>query len=722
MADEGTDAVEYEIYPDACVVATASSRPGTALLDPDLCKPPRKSKVKEESRVYGSGVKDEERLLFLLEELKAACFDIVSPLIKDYIWQHQPFNLDVVSTPTSSSSLSSSSSSLPHLHGMIKYGDNIDDEWFLVFLLYELSRNLPNISITVRDGDGQFLLIEAAYSLPRWLKPETSSNRVFIRQGCLHFLPPSSMPVNSSSSLQKALEVLARGDAVTKASDGVQQAITHRIGEYPERARSGIHKARCIVPLQVAQILKHEPQLISIAVEAFYRRDIDSVKAVARMKKFLSFKGGGDGNRGDDDDCGIIDMVEVMVSFSRAMYAQLVQQVFQAPRRYPMPPLSSPQFKAAELGMKLTCGFEMMYWERAGYEPQEGMQNQNTPDDASLTTPVKLDGVPDSDPGWQVFRSSLQNRGYFKGLMEGSKEHRQLLQAAVERYQESRLFSRVSSAMHAPIKCMNNIMAIPCTSSDFPAILQESDDDSWLYDGDTELTSALLERQKEMEAYEMRRASRKQSNKNAAADHETSNQDSPKRGLKEPSFDLAGLVQSMQAFVTKASSYEGAEVPDGDDEVSVNMSRFKKELESALGSSDLFAEFSHDPSAYDLDISDSDMDYGANYADGDDAFSSAYSSALEHELHQTSIAKSFITAEDALEQQPEVVVQTGEISDSEDIAPVDVDVNLVTNLLQSYMSQQGLPGPVSNLLGAMGINLPDMRDDKPPSRKGKEKS
>jgi len=110
---------------------------------------------------------------------------------------------------------------------------------------------------------------------------------------------------------------------------------------------------------------------------------------------------------------------------------------------------------------------------------------------------------------------------------------------------------------------MNDIMSIPCTSSDFPAILQESDDDSWLYDGDTELTSALLERQKEMEAYEIRRASRKQSNKNAAADHETSNQDSPKRGLKEPSFDLAGLAQSMQAFVTKASSYEGAEVPDG---------------------------------------------------------------------------------------------------------------------------------------------------------------
>jgi hypothetical protein len=27
------------------------------------------------------------------------------------------------------------------------------------------------------DADGEFLLIEAAYALPRWLKPETAGNR-----------------------------------------------------------------------------------------------------------------------------------------------------------------------------------------------------------------------------------------------------------------------------------------------------------------------------------------------------------------------------------------------------------------------------------------------------------------------------------------------------------------------------------------------------------------
>lgn len=50
----------------------------------------------------------------------------------------------------------------------------------------------------------------------------------------------------------------------------------------------------------------------------------------------------------------------------------------------------------------------------------------------------------------------------------------------------------------------------------------------------------------------------------------------------------------------------------------------------------------------------------------------------------------------------------------EDFTPVDVDVNLVKSLLDSFSSQQGLPGPGSNLLGLMGLQLP--QDDK---KKGK---
>lgn len=52
---------------------------------------------------------------------------------------------------------------------------------------------------------------------------------------------------------------------------------------------------------------------------------------------------------------------------------------------------------------------------------------------------------------------------------------------------------------------------------------------------------------------------------------------------------------------------------------------------------------------------------------------------------------------------------TSNVSNDMDMefTPVDVDVNLVKSLLDSFSSQQGLPGPASNLLGVMGVKLPE---------------
>ena len=48
------------------------------------------------------------------------------------------------------------------------------------------------------------------------------------------------------------------------------------------------------------------------------------------------------------------------------------------------------------------------------------------------------------------------------------------------------------------------------------------------------------------------------------------------------------------------------------------------------------------------------------------------------------------------------------LADEEVLRPVDVDFNLVKNMLASYSSQAGLPGPASNLFGLMGVQLPDV--------------
>lgn len=45
-----------------------------------------------------------------------------------------------------------------------------------------------------------------------------------------------------------------------------------------------------------------------------------------------------------------------------------------------------------------------------------------------------------------------------------------------------------------------------------------------------------------------------------------------------------------------------------------------------------------------------------------------------------------------------------------DYRPVDVDLTALKNILESYSSQEGLPGPAGNLLSAMGISVPRDED------------
>lgn len=65
-----------------------------------------------------------------------------------------------------------------HLRGLTNYGDSVEDEWLIVHILRELTKQFPDLWVKVVDTDGEFLLIEAANALPRWLNPEIADNRV----------------------------------------------------------------------------------------------------------------------------------------------------------------------------------------------------------------------------------------------------------------------------------------------------------------------------------------------------------------------------------------------------------------------------------------------------------------------------------------------------------------------------------------------------------------
>ena len=64
------------------------------------------------------------------------------------------------------------------LRGRTEYGDSVEDEWVIVWLLRELSKQFKDLHIKIVDNDGEFLLIEAAGTLPAWLEPDVADNRV----------------------------------------------------------------------------------------------------------------------------------------------------------------------------------------------------------------------------------------------------------------------------------------------------------------------------------------------------------------------------------------------------------------------------------------------------------------------------------------------------------------------------------------------------------------
>ncbi|EEF28427.1 SGT1 protein, putative [Ricinus communis] len=596
-----------------------------------------------------------------LQTLHLEILNLISPITSSYIWQHQPFSLLV----------SSSSSHLPHLHGTLRFGDNIDDEWFAVYLLFLISNHFPNLSIRVWDNDGEFLLIEAAFHLPRWVHPDNIANRVFVRGGNLHIVPQEKL---ASPALIDSLKFLIYYENQSVADNYVQQAIKNRISDYPERAKKNTHKVRVRVPVSVAQVLKYEPCLISLGVEGFYDRDIDTMKYAAKMERFLS-KGG----RGEELVCASVTM-------SRAMYAQLMQQKFVAPKCYPKMPNRDDMegFMEAELGMKIACGFEMMYQMRR----KEGEEGKGS--------------------SWIKYKESLEKSGFFEGFLPGSKEYKRLMEKAEEYYRSSAMFSRISEMMSAPVRRIDEILAIQHSTDDFQnQDVPPSDDDSWLYNGESELSTALQERQKEMDLY------------NAKHKH--------KQKLKEPEdagpssdadlsdFDLGDIAKTMQAFMDKVSSYKGAEVPENRNmkEVDLDVDQFLKDMESVTkchGPEDIASDVSEAASSSDMDFDESEdgsdiMEPSEDNEDREDTFMHTYLDALNDELKNTTLKKSFVHANDNTKRNEGTSNAAGEDMD-EEFTPVDVDVNLVKSLLDSFSSQQGQAGPTSNLLGLMGLQLP----------------
>ena len=131
-----------------------------------------------EYQVYIDGASDAPSAEIATARCRAALASITSYLssrLDGCVWQREPFELWLSNEPTDAE---------PHLCGRMCCGDSVDDEWCAVGLLLQLTSQHPDATVVARDGDGELLLIEAAYSLPDWLTPENAPDRALPAGRC----------------------------------------------------------------------------------------------------------------------------------------------------------------------------------------------------------------------------------------------------------------------------------------------------------------------------------------------------------------------------------------------------------------------------------------------------------------------------------------------------------------------------------------------------------
>lgn len=289
-----------------------------------------------------------------LTEVLRASDRLRKSLFSDYIWQRENYKLRFDDSGGS------------HLQGETDYGDSIADEWVIVYLLRELSKQCEDVWIRVSDADGQFLLVEAANVLPRWLNPEVADYRVWIHKGQLRVIPRSlATPGNSNAkietiTLDSALSLIKSNSTALIHSPQIEAEAFYRLRKYPAAIAETMHTAKVILPRKLAHVLRATPSSISPAVEAFHLRDPIAMRPLqAKSGSSLSFLPG--------------DMVIMSVKFAKVGFAQLKSQEFVPPKSWQdimQSNTSAGEAERARMGMKVTCGFEMLIADRQNQDKQ----------------------------------------------------------------------------------------------------------------------------------------------------------------------------------------------------------------------------------------------------------------------------------------------------------------------------------------------------------------
>lgn len=584
-----------------------------------------------------------------LNQILKTANDLAKQHTKDYIWQRDAFELkshpavssqdpEQLSKPTAGASPFT-----PHLKGRTNFGDSVADEWLVVYLLLELSKQCTDAWIRVYDTDGEFLLIEAANALPKWLNPEIAENRVWINNGHLRTIPLDEKQTARNLSSQTALDFIGQSSDKLIISPFIEDEAFYRLRDYPTAISSSLHHALVTIPRRLAYLLHQNAAYISPAVEAFYLRDPVSLKPLAT--KDLS-------NLQFPPE----DFVTVSVKFTKVGYAQLRSQLFDTPPAWTGVIPRLPDQKV-EMGMKLTCGFEMLMADAQNQDKRVLREMKLLLEDVesgeeSLPTDKEIEAWPKAqddekwlDIDYNDFENELSGKKgggkKSKGAGFGDQGAQDNLRKMVSRFEDF----------------LNDDEA-GAEGVDDDDIDDEDEDDQDESDSEEDKDGSFDEAEFERAMKEM-------------------------MGMPADQVEKSGLLDEARTLALNDET--NGDAPDEDEEMRKVMEMMEKELKSH-GALNLNNDKQAKAAA-----KVKRPTFGPELPP---AMSAASNGAL---------AKGKAKVE---EEADEEVGPGDEELSSDDEEFNDVDLGLAKNMLESFKGQAGMAGPAGNLMRSLGINMP----------------
>ena len=181
---------------------------------------------------------------------------------------------------------------------------------------------------------------------------------MWINAGKLLLIAPETLGIDAAHGkqlisllqLQDAHDLIRENPTKLLYSPPIEREAFYRLEKYPQQVKDSLHHALVMLPRKLAYILHHDETCINAAIEAFYLRDPIALRPLqATSSTGLLFPPE--------------DFVTMSVKFTKVGYAQLKSQQFSAPTSWSKAISSNNNMRVeglADLGMKLSCGFEML--------------------------------------------------------------------------------------------------------------------------------------------------------------------------------------------------------------------------------------------------------------------------------------------------------------------------------------------------------------------------